>query len=291
MQSPPFAASSSRRNLIRTISGAGLLLLTDSIAGAADFWNKKDAASWSPEEQELMKAKSPWSKKVHAEFAGGGGGGRGGAGAESMDSSGSKGSFGGMTGADSNGISAGGGGGRGGGGGGGGRGGGGGGRGGGGAASVPTLEVLVRWESASPVLEATKLKLPPDFAEHYAISVTGLPPQLLAMMLTGGGGRGRGRDGAAAEAPPPEDPAARQKAAVEKLTHAATLSLKGHDPEIADLVRQANGNQTLIFGFPKQALAIAATDKDAQFTMKLGTLTIKAKFEPKEMMYKGELSV
>jgi phosphohistidine phosphatase SixA len=112
---------------------------------------------------------------------------------------------------------------------------------------------------------------------------------LLAMMLTGG--RGRGRDGAAAEAPPPEDPAARQKAAVEKLTHAATLSLKGHDPEIADLVRQANGNQTLIFGFPKQALAIAATDKDAQFTMKLGTLTIKAKFEPKEMMYKGELSV
>ena len=48
---------------------------------------------------------------------------------------------------------------------------------------------------------------------------------------------------------------------------------------------------TLIFGFPKGALPLTAADKDVQFTMKLGPLTVKAKFEPKEMMFKGELAV
>jgi hypothetical protein len=197
-----------------------------------------------------------------------------------------------------------------GGGGGGGRGGGGGGRGGrgggggeGGGAQQQGPEVVVRWENARPVLEATKLQLPPDLADHYAISVTGLPPQMLAAMLTGGG-RGRGRDGGArdaggggreaapsAEAPPPEDPAARQKAAVERLLHSVSLTAKGRDPQPADLVRQAFNNQTLIFGFPRQSFPLEAADRDVQFVMKLGMLTLKAKFEPKEMTYKGGLAV
>lgn len=296
MHSAQNAGTSSRRNLLRIASGTGLLLFSDSLIFAADFWNKKDADSWSAEEIEQMKSKSPWARKVHAEMAGGGGGARGGGGggAESMDSSGSKGSFGGITGADSNGISAGGGGGRGGGG--GGRGGRGGEGGGGGGFAAPALDVVVRWESAAPVLHATRVKLPPDLTEHYALSVTGLPPQMLATMLTGGGrGRGQGRNGREgappAEAQPQEDPAARQKAAIERLMHSASLSAKGHDPVTADLVRQMNGNQTLVFGFPKQALPLAAADKDVQFIMKLGALTIKAKFEPKEMMYKGELAI
>src|SRR5579859_6719673 len=83
----PFAALPSRRNILKTVSGSGLLLFSESLAFVADFWLKKDASAWSPEEMELMKTKSPWSKKIHAELAGGGGGGRGagGGGPESMD--------------------------------------------------------------------------------------------------------------------------------------------------------------------------------------------------------------
>src|SRR5947209_3292226 len=281
----------SRRNLLRSASAAGIVLFLESPAFAAsDFWNKKESSAWSEDEQEQLKTKSPWAKKIKAEMPGGGGAGRGagGGGTESMDASGSKGSFGGMSGADSNGISAGGGGGRGGGG--GGRGGrGGGGEGGGGGFTPQGPDVVVRWENAAPVLEATKLKLPADLAEHYAISVTGLPPQMLAVMLAGGGGRGRGRgrEGAAApaEVQPQEDPAARQKAMIDRLLQSATLTAKGRDPQTADIVRQAFGNQTLIFGFPKQSFPIAASDKDIQFVMKLGALSVKAKFEPKEMTY------
>jgi hypothetical protein len=265
-----------------------LLLLFDTLVfGASDFWNKKESSAWSEEELQQLKTKSPWAKKIHAELAGGGanrGGGGGGA-----DSGGGSGSFGG----DSSGGS----GGRGGGGGGRGGRGGGGGEGGGGMQQQQGPEVVVRWENATPVLEATKLQLPAELADHYAIGVTGLPPQMLAAMLSGGGrgrgqGRNGGRDGAApAEAPSPEDPAARQKAAIERLLHSASLTAKGRDPQAADLVRQAFNNQTLIFGFPRQSFPLEASDKDVQFVMKLGALTVKAKFEPKEMTYKGGLAV
>jgi hypothetical protein len=57
------------------------------------------------------------------------------------------------------------------------------------------------------------------------------------------------------------------------------------------MVRQAFGNQTLIFGFPKQNFPLAATDKDVEFVMKLGTLSVKARFEPRDMTYKGALSI
>ncbi len=111
--------SLNRRAMLRTVAGGGWLGFAARFAQAADFWNKKEASEWSPQEIETLKTKSPWAKKVHGEMAAGGGnrgGGSGGGG-------GSRGSMGGMSDAESNGM----------GGGGGGRGGGGGGRGGGGA--------------------------------------------------------------------------------------------------------------------------------------------------------------
>jgi hypothetical protein len=165
---------------------------------ASDFWNKKAPTDWTPQEIEVLKTKSPWAKKVHGEMAGGGGGNRGGGGGGMGGGGGRGGGGGGMGG----GMSEGGGGGMGGGGGrggGGGMGGGGGESGGGGGFSAVQQgpEVVVRWENADPVLAATKLQLPPNLANHYAIGVTGLPPQMLAMALAGGRGGGRrGRCGA-----------------------------------------------------------------------------------------------
>jgi hypothetical protein len=285
--STPFV---SRRIVIQLLSGSALAVTGAPLALAADFWNKKPAANWSGDEIEQMKSKSPWAKKTRAEMSGGGfGGGRGGGG-DSMDRSGSNGTFAKKTRAEISGAGFS-----------GGRGGGGGrgGEGGGGGAVPAGPEVIVRWENAKPMLDATKLALPAELASQYAISVTGLAPQMIAGVLSGGGGgggrgRGRGREGeptADAAPVPQEDAATRQKAMVDRLLHSVSLSAKGQDPQNATLIRQTDGNMTLIFGFPKDALPLTAADKDVQFTMKLGPLTVKAKFEPKDMMYQGELAL
>jgi hypothetical protein len=272
----------SRRNLLlRASASTGWLAFSGvELFAASDFWNKKDPDEWSDQERETLKTKSPWAKKIHGE---GGFGGRGGGRGSSMDGGGSRGGGGG-------GMSGGGGGKRGGG-------------GGGGedmsAAPAPLgPEVVIRWESATPVLAATKFQLPSALADHYAVSVTGLPPQLLAIVLSGrggrGGGRGRGEDGAPppeAEAQPPADPAAEAKARQDRLLHAASLSAKNKDTQTADTVLQTADKRTIIFGFLKANLPLAPTDKDVEFNLKFGPTTFKAKFEPKEMMFKGALTV
>jgi hypothetical protein len=289
------------------MAGAGFVISSRYAFAASDFWNKKEPADWSPQEIETMKTKSPWAKKVHGEMSGGGGSRGGGGGG------GSRGGGGGMGEGGGGGMGEGG----------GGRGGGGGSRGGGGGAdgggfsAVPQgPEVVIRWENADPILAATKFQLPPNLANHYAISVTGLPQQMLAMVLTGGGrggGRGRGRDregkggegkggenkggeASQAEAPPaapatPEEQAAQAKARQDRLLNSVTLAAKGKDPQHADLVMQTSDKQTLIFGFPKEILPLAANDKDVEFVMHVAVMTIKAKFEPKEMMFKGSLNI
>jgi len=292
-----------RRILLRTFAGAGWLAAGSRFALAADFWNKKEPSDWTPPEIDAMKTKSPWAKKVHGEMAGGGGGNRGGGGG-----GGSRGAGGGFGGGDS-GMGGGGGGGRGGGG--GSRGGGESEGGGGGFSQVQQgPEVVVRWENAAPVLAATKFQLPANLQNHYAISVTGLPPQMLQMIMAGGGrggrgGRNRGEGRSADSAPPdaapandqppapltPEEQAQQAKARQDRLLHSVSLSAKGKDPLNADAVMQTSDKQTLIFGFPKEALPLAAGDKDVEFIMKAGPMTIKVKFEPKEMMYKGELTI
>jgi hypothetical protein len=73
--------------------------------------------------------------------------------------------------------------------------------------------------------------------------------------------------------------------------NSVTLAAKGKDPQHADLVMQTSDKQTLIFGFPKEILPLAAADKDVEFVMHVGAMTIKTKFEPKEMMFKGALSL
>jgi hypothetical protein len=51
------------------------------------------------------------------------------------------------------------------------------------------------------------------------------------------------------------------------------------------------GGGTLLFGFSKEMLAFKPDDKEATFSTKLGSLLIKTKFNFKDMVYKGELSL
>jgi len=253
-----------REVLLRAMAGSSLLTFPGwPLFAASDFWNKKPASDWSVAEVEQLKTKSPWAKKVRSQLMDGR--------AERMDRAGSgKASLGGMTGAESNGIST-------------------GGKSRGGPISNPldspppsyansSPEVVVCWQSAPPLLEATKLELPEQFANHYAVSVAGIPLSTLAKALNDGG-----------EAP--EDPAARQKAAVDRLLAGTTLIVKSRPPVAADLLVQSQDKQSLIFAFLKPGLALTQNDKEVNFEMSLRTIKVNAKFELKEMVYKGGLAL
>jgi hypothetical protein len=269
--------SHTRRALLQSLS---FVVAEPLLFAASDFWNKKQPGEWSAAEVQQLITKSPWAKKVRGEMEsggpsvgpiGGGGGGRRGGGGGAMGSA-DEGEGGG-------------------GGGGGGRGGGGGADLGGGSAgrgAPQAPEVVIRWESAKPISEAVKLTLPPTLENHYAVGIVGLPPNYL-MAAGRGGGRGRGR-GRGEEGAPQEDPAARQKVMIDRIKASAALTCKGKDPQTADLLLQTADQQTIIFGFRKDGLNLAAADKEVTFTFKL-MATFKAKFELKDMTYGGQLAL
>lgn len=285
-----------RREVFRLAAVTGLSVWAESYAFAAsDFWNKKKPAEWTEQENQELRTKSPWAKKVEADMASGRGGGGGAGGGGGSDSGG-----------------GGGGGGRGGGGGGGGGGGRGGGGGGGGLAPAApngslgvTLEIV--WQSAKPVLDAHPINLPAKLDGHYVLAVSGIPAQVVnASMMAGRGGgrrgggggeRGGGSDregGGAAPAPeaaPQPDPNAPPPDPTAGLKRGTTLTVKGKAPQNSDVVMAMNNNATILFGFTKAALALSVADKEVEFDIKLGGLTAKAKFTLKDMMYHEELAL
>lgn len=129
--------------------------------------------------------------------------------------------------------------------------------------------IIVRWESAQPILDALRAPLAGDFAGHYVLSVTNLP--------FGSAPRG-GRGGEAAEE------------LLERLQAGATLQAKGKETAGAGIARR-NRIGEFLFGFSRDYLRLAPGDKDIIFKLDTGELTITAKFDGKAMMYHGKLAV
>ncbi len=178
------------------------------------------------------------------------------------------------------------------------------------------ISLQVVWQSANPILDAHKLNIPNKLDNHYILAVSGIPPQMLMMAMSGrGGGRfgggqgssgGRGagvpfgangpsapnapiQNGDASGAPP--DP-------TEGLKRAATLTPKGKQGQNADTVLQATirlkdslPEMFLFFGFAKETLPLSLDDKEVDFVLKLAGLSAKAKFNLKDMVYNGDLAV
>jgi hypothetical protein len=266
-----------RRSLLHATGGAGLLLLGDSFAfGASDFWTKKQPAEWSADEIKVLKTKSPWAKKVRGEMSGGGPGGGGPGGGSGGLDAGSSGVPGTGRGPNLNaaGLP--------------GRGLAGGDDAPPGGAGPQAPEVIIRWESAKPLAALEKEPFPHELQDRYVISMTGLPPQMILLGL-GRGGRGRGRGEAGT--PPPQPGVDPRRNEIMQILSETTLTVKGHDPQNAAAMMRTQDSQTYLFGFPRENLPIALSDKEAVFQLKLGVLTIKAKFELKDMMFDGQLAV
>lgn len=123
---------------------------------------------------------------------------------------------------------------------------------------VQVAEVTVVWSSAKPLLDVLKTSFPMDFGGHYVISIMELPP----------GAHGK---------------------AVTQDAMEATLSVKGKGSVGSGAIQLTR--EAAIFGFSKDLLPITAMDKDVIFELKTDQYSIRARFEPKEMLYHGALAV
>jgi hypothetical protein len=132
-----------------------------------------------------------------------------------------------------------------------------------------TPNIHVRWESAQPILDALKTRIPPEFDGHYVLGVTNLP---LA--------RPSGRAGSTA----PDD-------LLERAQNGATLEVKGKGTVESGVARRARVGGGILLGFAKDVLPLAATDREIIFGLTMERFSLKAKFDGKEMVYRGKLAV
>lgn len=247
------------RRAVFALAGAGAAGWGRLYAFGSEFWDKKPPSEWSSEEIGKLTTKSPWAKQVTAQVSAAGGGGRGGSGG------------GGGMGGPRVGVGIPGMGGprMGGGGMGGGR------RGGGRGGQMQQVKGTVRWESAQTILDAVKTPLPEAFANHYVISVSGIP-------LRGGGRRQDDDSGDSSQ--PSEN-------ILDNLKAYTSLEPKGKPIAQPGVVKSQPGSDTILFGFSKETLDLSADDKEVAFSTQIGRSMIKTKFEFKDMKYHGKLAV
>jgi hypothetical protein len=125
-------------------------------------------------------------------------------------------------------------------------------------AVVPVDEVTVVWESARPLLDALNTSFPADFANHYVIGVNDLP-------TTQGGKK------------------------VNQDSMSASLRARGKDSVDAGGILPSR--EVFLFAFSKELLPLTAADKEVVFTLETNQFSIKARFDLKEMTYRGRLAV
>ena len=129
--------------------------------------------------------------------------------------------------------------------------------------TITTYKGTVVWESAAPVRAALKTKLPDGFDGQYVLGVTGVP---LARSDS--------------------------KGAIDRLRQVTTLQTKNRQPLEAAGAQVQHDNGTLyLFGFAKEGLPLSRDDKEVVFTTRMGNVVFTAKFNPKDMLYHGDLSV
>jgi len=71
-----------------------------------------------------------------------------------------------------------------------------------------------------------------------------------------------------------------------------TLVTKNRQPlEAAGAQVQRENSTVYLFGFAKEGLSITRDEKEVVFTTHMGNLAFTARFNPKDMLFHGELAV
>jgi hypothetical protein len=253
-----------------------LLALGVTALLAADFWKTKKFTEWNDKEVQKMLNDSPWAHQYALPMQGGGGMREGGGGGGGRRGGGGGGmSF--LPPQDEGGMPSG----MGGGGGGGGRGGGGRGGGGdmGGGSMMPTVEVVLRWQTALPIKQAfarvrfkAEAGSSPEAAKmltrdevYYIVGISGIPARVAALT--------------------PAD-----------LKAGAQLVIKDHPAiQAADAqLDQQQGRTNIYLIFSKQQAGghvITVDDKEVEVVLKAKPLDIKKKFKLADMVFDGKLEM
>ncbi|MGO9261782.1 MAG: hypothetical protein ACLQU1_36600 [Bryobacteraceae bacterium] len=248
-----------RRALL--IAGTGLIPWTRLYAG--EFWDKKDPAQWTPDEKDKMLTKSPWAKEVSAQatadpnqqqtqYPNNGGYGYPGGGYPGGMGGGRRMGGPGM------------------------------GRGRYPGQGMQSYKGTVRWESAPPIMAAAPPPMPDGFDEkHYVISTVGFPDL--------GTPQRRYNDDSESGSGSNRSSGDLDKQFVDELKQYTILQPKGRDLAQAGIVKRKLGNY--YFGFSKELLNLDTGEHEVDFATRIGRLSIKAKFNMKEMMYKRKLAI
>ncbi len=153
----------------------------------------------------------------------------------------------------------------------------------------PTLNVLVRWDSALPVREALSRAgkdvqsspVAERAAKDYIISIIGLVPA--GRYRSVGRTASQSRSDDTIDARNPEE-------MLEGLMAASRLIPKGKgaiSPDDAKL----DGSSGTLYVFFSRAEPLTIDDKEATFTTRFGALTVQKRFRLKDMSYRGKLEL
>jgi hypothetical protein len=263
----------SRRGLLVRLMAAAAVPGASRLFAAQNFWNSRKPEEWSSQEVHTLLTRSPWAKEVHVELkaaARGGYDGRSatpgvadddpmrrndpsqtdgrtnrpfevdnrglGSGAPMPGIAATDGQLPGQIGDAT--------------------------RGGDGKIPMEALAATVRWESAQPLVDAVHTRFPPEFADHYVISVSGLPAFQGKEFLPGDEGQ------------------------IERFKGAASLQAKGKTAYQPGAIRRSPSG--MWFGFAKEFMPLTASDRDITFVLRTNQVELRAKFDPKEMLYQGK---
>jgi hypothetical protein len=230
---------------------AAALLGGERAWGAAnDFWNRRPAAEWTSAEIVQLLSVSPWARSINIALPGTG------LAAGAADPSQQAGqrdpttTAGGARGPDITESRR--------------------------KSGPPKGHLVVRWESAAPVREALRTRLPAEFDGHYVVSVEGIDPSMLVRPNT--------KDGSLPEITVEDQ--------LSRLREGARLEVKGKESLAAGVVDfTGRFRYTWRFGFSKELLTLEPADRDLGFSIKAGSVRFRADFAIKEMMYRGALAV
>jgi hypothetical protein len=203
-----------------------------------EFWDEKDPKDWTPEERQTLLTKSPWARAASTKYNSGAGGiGMTGMGGGNRRYGSSRVPNPGSSSASS-------------------------------PAPLPNkYDAIVRWESALPIREATRIKSKDDPAANYILCVTGDLPML------GKNSNDETQDEYALR--------------LDNLKQYTKLEKHG-DPIY--LVHMGYNKDGGLFYFERNDL-IRPSDHEVTFVTKLGPIDVKCKFAVKDMMYRGKLEL
>jgi hypothetical protein len=125
-------------------------------------------------------------------------------------------------------------------------------------------EVVVTWESAQPVRLSRQLTsdapLTPEFDNHYAVRITGLPAQTF-MPETG------------------------RSPVIFRLLIGTTLEMNGRKREQSDYVLRMPQKNSILFAFPTHDFPLHPADRFVSFAMDLNQMMVRARFDLRLMNY------